>query len=151
MAKISISYLSKYGNGKMAMEKLSDLLSEYGHDVSISSVTDITPDQIPKSDIYVFSTSVHAGKPPGKMRKFVGKLSREGGKYALVVTHLPEPKAKTPRWKKTEGIMNEALQTAGLTPASECLSLEVKGIKGPLEDGWEDKIKDLAESISYAL
>jgi flavodoxin len=150
MAKISISYLSKYGNGKMAIERLRDFLLEDGHDVSTHSVTDITPDQIPMSDLYVFSTSVHAGKPPGKMRKFVGKLSRDGGKYALVVTHLPQPEEK-PRWKKTEGIMNDALQSAGLTSVFECLSLEVKGIKGPLEDGWENKMKDLAESISNAL
>ncbi|NYT12692.1 MAG: flavodoxin family protein [Methanomassiliicoccales archaeon] len=150
MAKISITYLSKYGNGKMAMERLKDLLLRDGHDVSTYSVTDINPDKIPDSDLYVFSTSVHAGKPPGKMRKFVGKLSRDGGKYALVITHLPQPKEK-PQWKKTEGIMNDALQSAGLTPTSECFSLEVKGIKGPLEDGWEGKIKDLAESISNTL
>jgi flavodoxin len=150
MAKISISYISKYGNGKMAMERLRGFLLEDGHDVSIDSISDVNPDQIPESDLYVFSTSVHAGKPPGKMRKFVGKLSRGGGKYALVVTHLPNPEEK-PKWRKTEGIMNDALRSAGLTPISDCLSLEVKGMKGPLEDGWEDKIRNLAISLSAAL
>lgn len=134
----------------MAMERLRGFLLEEGHDVSIYSISDINLDQIPESDLYVFSTSVHAGKPPGKMRKFVGKLSRSGGKYALVVTHLPNPEEK-PRWKKTEGIMNESLRSAGFIPMTDSLSLEVKGMKGPLENGWEDKIRSLAVSLSATL
>ena len=59
MTRISISYLSKYGNGKKAMEYLAGLLSEKGNEVELFSVTESKPDKLPDSDLYVFSTSVH--------------------------------------------------------------------------------------------
>lgn len=153
MAKVSISYLSKYGNGKRAMEMLNELLANEGHEVFMFSVADSKPDQVPDSDLYVFSTSVHAGKPPGKMRKYARKFQPKahGAKYALVVTHASEPEGE--KWSPTRTVemMNELLGSVGMVKAKEEVLIRVKDMKGPLEDGWEDKVKTMAEDISNLL
>jgi flavodoxin len=150
MAKVSILFLSKYGNGKMAMESLNELLAKEGHEVQMFSVADHSPDQVPDSDLYVFSTPVHMGKLPGKMRKYAKKFrpKRKGGRYALVVTHASEPEGE--RWSPTRTVetMNELLGLAGMDRARDEVLIRVKDMKGPLEDGWEDKVKTLAEDIS---
>jgi len=146
MAGISISYLSKYGNGKKAMEYLAGLLSEKGNEVELFSVTESKPDKLPDSDLYVFSTSVHMGKPPGKMRKYVRNFDGKG-RYALVVTHVSEPEGERFSPPRTIEMMNEMLQASGLTPICDTLLIRVKDMKGPLEDGWEEKIANLAEFL----
>ena len=146
MTRISISYLSKYGNGKKAMEYLAGLLSEKGNEVELFSVTESKPDKLPDSDLYVFSTSIRMGKPPGKMRKYVKKFNGNG-KYVLVVTHASEPEGEKYSPPRTIEMMNEMLQASGLTPICDTLLIRVKDLKGPLEDGWEEKIANLAESL----
>lgn len=155
MAKISISYLSKYGNGKRAMELLSDLLTDRGHEVLMFSVADSKPDQIPDSDLYVFSTPVHAGKPPGKMRKYAKKFKprAQGARYALVVTHASEPEGEKWSPPRTVEMMNELLSSAGMVKAKDEVLIRVKAgsMKGPLEDGWEERVEIMAEDISNLL
>ena len=149
MAKVVISYLSKYGNGKRAMEYLGSLLLNKGHEVEIFSMSESKSNQLPPSDIYVFSTSVHMGKPPRKARGFVKKFTG-GGKYALVVTHASEPEGHKYSPTQTVEMMTELLKESGLTPACEPLLIRVQDMKGPLENGWEDKVNSLAESIEFS-
>lgn len=153
MAKVSISYLTKYGNNKQAMERLRERLDELGHEVNLFSVSDIKPDQIPGSDLYVFSTSVHMGKPPGKMRTFTKRFTAKGGEpiYALVVTHASEPTGE--KWSPTQTveIMHQMLGQKGMKPITKELLIRVKDLKGPLEDGYEEKIDQLAKSIDSVM
>jgi flavorubredoxin len=147
MAKISISYQSKYGNRKKAMEYLARILEEKGNEVSVFSMADTGPNQIPDSDIYVFSTSVHMGKPPRKTRGYVKKF-KGNGRYALVVTHASEPEGHKYSPPQTIEMMTELIGSTGLTPASDPLLIRVVDMKGPLEEGWEDKVRGLAEILS---
>ncbi len=147
MAKVAISYLSKYGNGKRAMEYLRSLLLDKGHEVELFSMSESKSNQLPPSDIYVFSTPVHMGKPPRKARGFVKKFNG-GGKYALVVTHASEPEGNKYSPTQTVEMMTGLLKESGLTPACDTLLIRVQDMKGPLEQGWEDKVAMLAESIS---
>ncbi len=140
--KVCIAYESKYGNGKKCVEHLQSIISKKGHDAETSSIREIKPSSIPRADLYIFSTPTHIGGPPGKMKKFLKKLeiTEEGTKYALMATCLDY---KT----KALQIMESLLQPKGMTKVSDGIKIKVTGIKGPLEDGYEEKLDIFAKEI----
>jgi hypothetical protein len=46
--------------------------------------------------------------------------------------------------------MNELLEAKGLTRTAEAAVL-VTGIKGPLEEGWQDKVADFADQVTACM
>jgi hypothetical protein len=51
------------------------------------------------------------------------------------------------RWQRVRPIMNEILQAAGLVKVAED-KVHVTGLKGPLEQGWQQKVAAFAARIS---
>jgi hypothetical protein len=76
------------------------------------------------------------------MKKFLKKAQIEGkeSKYALMATYM-DPKTKT--LEKMEAL----LSPKGMTKASDGLKIKVTGMKGPLEEGYEQKLDEFATSI----
>jgi len=140
--KVCIVYESKYGNGKKLVEHMQTTLSNKGHDVKTYSVRETKPDSLPNADIYIFSSPTHVGGPPGKMKKFLKKLeiNQEGAKYTLMTTYM-DPKSKTLQK------MEELLQPKGMTKVTDGFSIKVKGMKGPLEEGYEEKLEEFTKKI----
>jgi len=58
--------------------------------------------------------------------------------------------AEQDRWERVIPVMNELLQAKGLTKTAEAAVL-VTGIKGPLEEGWQDKVAAFADQIMPCL
>ena len=52
--------------------------------------------------------------------------------------------------QRVRPIMNELLQHAGLVNVAES-KIYVTGIKGPLEDGWQDKVEAFAAEVACSL
>src|SRR6185436_117982 len=86
-----------------------------------------------------------------RMRRFVEKVDLPGGtRYAILTTEMtPKPDKRTGRvpsddelakWQRVRPIMNELLQRKGLVEVAEDKVL-VTGLKGPLEDGWPQKVE----------
>jgi hypothetical protein len=105
----------------------------------------------------VFSSPGRFGKPKGNARRFLRKVSLEPGtKYAILTTQgAPKPGPKTgtmpaqeelDRWERVIPIMNELLEAKGLAKAAEEAVL-VTGLKGPLEEGWQNKVALFADQI----
>jgi flavorubredoxin len=140
--KVCIAYETKYGNGKKCAHYLSGAITNKGHKTEVISIREVKPNSIPKADIYVFSSPTHVGGPPGKMKKFLKKaeIEGEGLKYALMTTCM-DLNAKT--LEKMESL----LSTKGMTKASEGLRIKVTGMKGPLEEGFEQKLDEFAVNI----
>ena len=140
--KVCIAYESKFGNGKKLVEHMQTTISKKGHDVETYSISETKPDSLPNADIYIFSSPTHIGGPPGKMKKFLKKLviNQEGAKYVLMETYL-YPNSKTLQK------MEELLRPKGMKKVSNGISLKVKGIKGPLEDGYEEKLEEFNKKI----
>jgi hypothetical protein len=97
------------------------------------------------------------GKPIGGMRRFLKKLRLPAGtRYAILTTEMaPQPDRKTGRiptedelakWQRVRPIMNELLAGAGLVKVAEDKVL-VTGLKGPLEEGWQQKVEAFAARI----
>lgn len=151
MSKISISYLSKYGNNRTAMEQLSTLLKAKGHDVQLFDVHETGPEQVPLSDMYVFSAPTHIGGLPGKMNKFMNKFPHKSGRYALSVTHMVIKSGSEKNSNKVLDTMADDLKEVGLTKAVDPLNITVTGMKGLLEDGWQKKVETFAAAILTSL
>lgn len=154
-----IEYLhaSKYGNGAQVAEEFRDHMAQRGVDVTIHHIHDVDPHHVATADLYVFSSPGRMGKPRGSMRRFLKKLSLPAGtRYAVLTTEgAPRPDKKTgqmpteeeiARWQHVRPIMDELLTARGMVNVAEdCVF--VTGMKGPLEDGWQDKVDQFADRI----
>jgi hypothetical protein len=91
------------------------------------------------------------------MRRFLKKLSLPAGTpYAILTTEAaPKPDRKTgvtpseealAKHQRVRPIMNELLQAKGLVEVAED-KVYVTGLKGPLEEGWQQKVDALVERI----
>lgn len=154
---IAYYHASKFGNGAMVAEEFKRVMTAKGVYVSVQHVKNADPRHLPGADLYVFSSPGRIGKPKGDARRFLRKVClAPGTRYAVLTTQAaPRPDKKTgqlptqeeqDRYERVIPIMNELLQAKGLTKVADRAVL-VTGMKGPLEDGWRDKVSAFADQI----
>lgn len=156
---MTIEYLhaSKYGNGAMAAANFKQQMATRGVVVEVHHIRDVDPSDLPPADLYVFSSPGRFGKPIGRMRRFLRKVNLPAGtRYALLTTEAaprPDPKSgqlpseeELARVERVRPIMNEILQAKGFVNVAED-RLHVTGLKGPLEEGWRDRLYDFVDRI----
>ena len=117
---IAYYHASKFGNGAMVAEEFRKIMAARGVTVSVHRVRDANPNDLPKADLYVFSSPGRMGKPKGNVRRFLRKVSLEPGtKYAILATQgapKPDKTGQVPtqqeqdRWERVIPIMNEVWQ-----------------------------------------
>jgi hypothetical protein len=155
--KIEYFHASKYGNGAMVAEEFKKDMAARGVDVEIHHIDGVKPKALPPADLYLFSTPGRMGKPIKGMRRFARDVRLPAGtRYVLLTTEMaPRPDEKTGRvpteeeicrFQKVRPIMNELLQGNGLVEVAE-EKVYVSDIKGPLEDGWRQKVEAFAARI----
>lgn len=152
---MNIEYLhaSKFGNGAAVAAEFQKQMTDRGIDVDIHHIRQVKPAELPRADLYVFSSPGRFGKPIRGVRRFLRKVSLPAGtRYAILTTEAgPKPDKKTGRmpteeemaqlakYQRVRPIMNEILQAKGLVSVAED-KIYVTGLKGPLEEGWHDKV-----------
>src|SRR5215208_5967319 len=155
---IEYFHASKYGNGAMVAEEFTKQLAAKGVTVNVHHIRDATPKALAPADLYLFSSPGRMGRPIGGMRRFLKKLELPAGtRCALLTTEMaPKPDKKSgrmpteeelARWQRVRPLMNELLQGKGLVHVAE-EKVYVTGLKGPLEDGWEDTVGAFASRIA---
>jgi len=137
---IAYYHASKFGNGATVAEEFKRIMAARGVTVSVQHIRGANPEDLPKADLYVFSSPGRIGKPKGNARRFLRKVSLEPGtRYAVLTTQgAPKRDKKTgkmptqeelDRLERVIPIMNELLEAKGLTKVAEGAVL-VTGIKG---------------------
>ena len=155
--KIEYLHASKFGNGAMVAAEFARLMAGKGVAVEVHHIRELNPTEVPPADLYVFSSPGRMGKPIGRMRRFLRKLNLGvGAKYALLTTEMaPSPDKRTgrvpteeelARWQRVRPIMNEILQAKGLVKVGED-KVYVTAMKGPLEQGWEQKVSGFVATL----
>jgi len=155
--KIEYFHASVFGNGGKVAEEFKNQMEARGVTVIVHHVDDVKPSQMPPADLYLFSSPGRMGRPIRGMRRFLKKIDLpRGAKYALLPTGLsPQPNPKTGKMPTEEElgkcervlpIMNEMLEGKGLVNVAEEKVL-VTGLKGPLEEGWQDKVRGFVARI----
>jgi hypothetical protein len=161
---MNIEYIhaSRFGNGATVADEFKQRMAARGVSVSVQHIRDVAPDRLPPADLYVFSSPGQWGKPIGSVRRFLSKVRLPAGtRYAILTTELgpPKPDKKTGRmptdaeiakWQRVRPIMNDLLQATGLVNVAED-KIYVTGLRGPLEDGWQDKVEAFAARIPLVL
>jgi hypothetical protein len=154
---IAYYHASKFGNGAMVAEEFKKIMAARGVTVTVRHIRDADPRNLPAADLYVFSSPGRIGKPKGNALRFLRKVALEPGtRYAILTTQgAPRPDKKTgklptqeeqDRWERVIPIMNELLEAKGMRKVAEGAVL-VTGIKGPLEEGWQNKVTAFADQI----
>jgi hypothetical protein len=155
--KIEYFHASKFGNGAMVADEFKKQMVVEGVTVNVHHIREASPKELPPADLYLFSSPGRMGKPIGGMHRFLKKVRLPAGtKYAILTTEAaPKPDKKTGRmpteedmakWQRVRPIMNEILQGKGLVEVADDKVL-VTGLKGPLEEGWHQKVEAFVARI----
>jgi hypothetical protein len=155
--RIEYLHASKYGNGAMVAEEFKRQMAAKGVTVNVRHIRDARPKELPPADLYLFSSPGRMGKPIGAMRRFLKRVDLPAGtRYAVLTTEAaPQPDKKSgrmpteeemARWQRIIPIMHELLQGNGLVSVAEGKVL-VTGMKGPLEEGWQQKVEAFAARL----
>jgi hypothetical protein len=159
--KIEYLHASKYGNGAAVAAEFKRQMASKGVAVVVHHIREVRPAELSPADLYLFSSPGRMGKPIGRMRRFLRKVKLPAGtRYAVLTTEAaPKPDKKTgripteeelARWQRVRPIINEILQAKGLVKVAEDKVL-VTGLKGPLEEGWQEKVKAFGAQIPVSI
>ncbi|UCG70330.1 MAG: hypothetical protein JSV09_04745 [Thermoplasmata archaeon] len=158
--KIELYHASKFGNGAKVAEELQRVLEAKGHKLNLHHIKEANPKALPHADLYIFGSPTRMGRPIGGMRRFIRRVTLPSGtKYAVFATHgeaAPDKKTgKMPteeeikRWRRTIPIMDEVLKGKGLLKiADKKFFILADTLKGPLKEGWQEKVEEFAAQIS---
>ncbi len=144
--KVCIAYMSYYGNGKMVAEEMASLLGDAGHQITMVQVRDGGRNDLPESDLLVVGTPIRMGKIVRKTRKFVKTLN--GRRYALYVTHASDIDGNKFTPTEPANDLMTYMESRGNQCVSEPLFIQVQEMKGPLEEGWRQKVADFVSSLN---
>lgn len=158
--KIEYVHASVHGNGSMVAEEFRKLIATKGIEVTVHHIEDVRSQELPKADLYLFSSPGRMGKPIRDMRRFLKDVKLPSGtRCAILTTELaPQPDKKTGRmpteeenckFQRVRPIMNGLLQAKGLVNVAED-KVYVTGVEGPLEEGWQEKVEAFVARIPEA-
>lgn len=158
--KIEYVHASKYGNGATVAEEFKNDMAARSVEVAVHHIDELKPTELPRADLYLFSSPGRMGKPIKGMRRFLKGIKLPAGtRYAILTTEMaPQPDKKTGRiptedeicrFQRVRPIMNELLRGKGLVEVAED-KIYVTAIEGPLEEGWQHKVEAFAAAIPAA-
>jgi hypothetical protein len=157
--KIEYFHASKFGNGAIVAKEFKEQMAAKGVLVDIHHIREMPPTAVPPADLYLFSSPGRFGKPIRGMRRFLQALDLPAGsRYALLTTEAaPKRNKKTGRTpteeelvhmgQRVRPVMNDILQDKGLLEVAED-KVYVTKLKGPLEDGWKNKVAMFASLLA---
>ncbi|MGD0645892.1 MAG: flavodoxin domain-containing protein [Candidatus Bathyarchaeia archaeon] len=153
MVKVFVVYDSKYGNTKLAAESIVEGLREVeGIETAIGYAKEINVGKLADYDAIVLGAPNHMGRPSQTIKKFVNSLAEVNLKaknVAVFGTYSGKVRNPDRAVKKLEKIAEKKLPSLKLISPS--LSIRVKGIPGPLEEGELPKCKDFGRTIANQL
>jgi len=148
MLQAIIVYESKYGNTKLAAEKIGEGMKQVsGVEAVLSEVKEVDLDQVTQFDTILIGSPNHIGRATASIRKLIdnlGKLKLEGNQVAVFDTYMGgdfEKAVKKMEKQLTEKVPGLKLMTPGL-------SIRVKGTKGPIMEGELPKCEEFGVRIA---
>jgi len=151
LVKVIVVYDTKYGNTKLAAEKIVEGMREVeGIETTMSDVEEINLEKVTDYDAILIGSPNHWGGPVGGIKKLIDKLGKIDLKakwIAVFDTYLGKDFEKAT--KKMEKRIGEKIP--GLKIIASGLSIRVDGMKGPITDGELPKCKEFGKKIATQL
>ncbi len=137
LTNIIIIYDSWFGNTQVVAETIAKGINEIEKNpVHIKKIKDIEPNDVLDYDIILIGSPNHMGGPTRKVKKFIdnlGKLKIDDKQIAVFDTYVRKNVHIGKTVRKIEKRISEKL--SDLKIITEGLSIQVKGVRGPLEKG----------------
>jgi flavorubredoxin len=150
LVKVFVIYDSKYGNTKLAAEKIVEGIEEVDEiETSIGYVKEINSAKLADYDAILLGAPNHMGRPSRTMKKFVGRLAEldlKAKDVAVFGTYAGKVRTVDRAVKKLEKMVEKKLPNLNLI--SPGLSIRVNGITGPLVEGELPKCVDFGKKIA---
>ena len=152
MFNVLVFYDSKYGNTKLAAEKIAEGLKSGGIGVEIGYVKDVRLQEAVCVDAIVLGAPNHMARPSRTMQKFIDHLASmelKAQKVAVFGTYAGKERTQDRAVKKMERIVAEKLSNLKLVLPG--LSVHVKGVSGPVVEGELPKCEEYGKAIAAQL
>jgi flavorubredoxin len=152
LVKAFVFYDSKYGNTKLAAEKVVEGLLNEGADVDFGYVNAVNVQCAVDYDVIFLGAPNHMGRPSQTMKKFINKLGLlglKGKRVAVFGTYAGKERLLDRSVKKMVTMVKEKLPDVMLLEPS--LSVHVKGVSGPVMDGELSKCVEFGKLIAHQL
>ncbi|HTY74905.1 MAG TPA: flavodoxin domain-containing protein [Candidatus Nanoarchaeia archaeon] len=150
MLKVFAAYDSKYGNTRIAAEKILEGINEVGEfETAIGDVKEIDIEKLAEYDALILGAPNHMGRPSQTMKKFVNRLSALSLKtkdVAVFGTYSGTARTPDRAVKKLEQMVKKRLPALNLLSPS--LSVRVKGIPGPIWEGELPRCVEFGKNIA---
>ena len=151
MTKVLVVYASKWGNTKIVAETIIEGIGEAtGIEATIKNFKELDFDRTVEYDALLIGSPNHAGSAIPGIKKIInqlGKLQFRGKGIAFFDTYIA--KGFETAVKKMEKQAGEKLP--GVELIAPGLSIEVKGLQGPIADGELQKCKEFGSSVAARL
>jgi flavodoxin len=144
MSKAIVVYDTKFGNTKKVAEDIASGIEGEGIEVSLKAVKDTTSNEVTRYDLFVMGAPTHINNPKKDTKKFLKKLKGtdlSNVKFAAFDTRITN--AKKGATMKIESMLTEL----GAKKLNDSLTVWVSGIKGSLEDGFQEKSKAFGSEL----
>ena len=152
LVKAFVFYDSKYGNTKLAAEKVVEGLLNKDAIVDFGYVNAVNVQCAVDYDVILLGAPNHMGRPSQTMKKFINKLSLlglKGKRMAVFGTYAGKERLLDRSVKKMVTMVKEKLPDVMLLEPS--LSVHVKGVSGPVMDGELSKCVEFGKLIAHQL
>ncbi len=142
---ILIAYVSYFGNCRKIAEAAAHACEAKGASATLFPVMEST--ELPGSrDALLFICPVRMGNIVKPARSFARKIARDGGPFAIGVSHgAPLDHFFSP--VKPAARLCRKMKRRGMEQIGEPVFFMVEGQEGPPAPGWEDKAEQLAAAL----
>jgi len=151
MTKVFIIYDTKYGNTKLAAEKIAEGIKEQeGIELEISDVKEANLKKIADANVILIGAPNHMGNPSRTIMKFIdklGKLELKAKDVAVFGTYMATDFEKA--MKKMEKRIREKVPALRLMTSG--LSIRVDEARGPITEAELPKCIDFGKKIAAQL
>ena len=143
--KISIIYLSRFGNTEICAKRLAGSVRAAGNEAFLYSVIEIRPKTVPQSDLYVICSPTQFKRPPLRLLMFIRflEIGDKASKYAIANIYSEE--------SDVVDRLSKILDEKGLTQAVPAVGLRLVDLEGPLEPGFEEVLDTFSDAFLSVL
>ncbi|MHA1959245.1 MAG: flavodoxin family protein [Candidatus Thorarchaeota archaeon] len=151
MKSVVVVYESQFGNTELLAQEIAAGIEETGEvKTFLTKPKSVEPREIQTADAVLFGSPNHMGRQTRGMKKFIGKLAREGisGKLtACFDTYMGNDESKAVH--KMEELIIKKLP--GLSLVTPGLSALVVGFRGPLAEDVLPKAREFGRQFGQKL
>ena len=146
MTRAIVIYHTQFGNTEKIAKEVESGMDEQGIDVDCIKVEEVQIDRLKEYDLLAIGGPTHGFGISKPMKEFIEKLKHVDlhDKDAFAF----DTKNSSRFWGSAAKGIEKRLKRLGLNIVKPAASAIVKGLKGPLEDGMDEKFKQIGTELA---